>query len=89
MSKKWKDNFSEKELREIEFVDAEERMAAADTIKQRDREYEQGLLSDRNHKNYEGRKRFVTRQKELDAVSDERNFEYDYEVKNNSHDRGR
>lgn len=89
MSKNWKINYSEKELREMAKVDAEERMATADTIKQLDREYEQGLTADQKYKHLDSRKRFISRQKELDAVKDDRNFEYDYEVKGNSNDRGR
>ncbi|MGS2723950.1 hypothetical protein ACVBEJ_09395 [Porticoccus sp. GXU_MW_L64] len=68
---------------------AEERLDAAKTIEAMDRESKEDFLKDRSHKRYEGRKRFVSRQKELVAVSGERNFEYDYEVKEKSNDRGR
>lgn len=64
MSKAWRNKFTDKELQEIDQVDAEERMGNADEMKRRDREYEQQTFKDRN-------------------------FQYDYEVKDNENDRGR
>lgn len=68
--------------------DKRERRGASQTIKQLDRESDEAL-KDRSHQGYEARKIFLRRQKELKSKSDERNFQYDYEVKDNSTERGR
>lgn len=74
------DGFSQSEKRE--------RRGASETVKQLDRESDEEL-KDRGHQGYEARKVFLRRQKELKAKSDERNFQYDYEVKDNANDWGR